>query len=202
MCQVASCEIANYELKDDLKDIASVGLPFGSDRALTCPVLALVPRRLLSREPSEGRSALASLRWTAEAAVVHLPFLLFRALPDVRRQYFLLFDTCFPKGCVTAGCCGTPRAKNLRWGRPGRRRPGLHKRFWATQKRGDTKHVRGYALWGWGMTFVTLSLRYARPRIGVGSEFFCAPSGRCPRDSSKRNSSANWSWDSRGVCVI
>jgi hypothetical protein len=31
------------------------------------------------------------------------------------------------------------------------------------------------------MTFVTLSLRYARPRIGVGSEFFARSCGALPK---------------------
>jgi len=56
------------------------------------------------------------------------------------------------------------------------------------------------------MTFVTLSLRYAGPRIGLGSEFFARSCGALPRDSSKRDSSANRSAnrgpDSEGVCVF
>jgi len=85
---------------------------------------------------------------------------------------------------------------------PGRRRPATQTALGYTKAGGYTKHLPGYALWEWAMTIVTLSLRYARPRIGVGSEFLCAHSGRCPRDSSKRNSSAELEMDSRGLCVI
>jgi hypothetical protein len=65
---------------------------------------------------------------------------------------------------------------------------------------------RMHALWGRAMTFVTLSLRYAGPRIGVGSEFLRAPAGRCPeippRDSSKKSLIANQKPDSQGACVF
>ena len=79
----------------------------------------------------------------------------------------------FANGCVGirldvelrgAFCWHTPRAKNLRLGRPGRRRPRLHKRV------GSYMHILGAArtLWVGTMTLVTLSLRYEEPTIGLG----------------------------------
>jgi hypothetical protein len=70
------------------------------------------------------------------------------------------------------------RAKNLRWAP-------------RTKACGATRNISGDALLGWGMTFVTLSLRYARPRIGVGSEFFVRSFGALPKRFLKEKSSAN-----------
>ena len=55
--------------------------------------------------------------------------------------------------------------------------------------------------WGRGMTFVTLSLHYAGPRIAVGSEFLRALASAAQRFCNK-NSSANRKPDSRVVCAF
>src|SRR5437588_11879137 len=49
----------------------------------------------------------------------------------------------FLRGTSLLDAVERPRQK-LALGRPGRRRPGLHKQRWATQKPGCTKHLRGY----------------------------------------------------------
>jgi hypothetical protein len=51
------------------------------------------------------------------------------------------------------------------------------------------------------MTFVTLSLRYARPRIGVGSEFFVRSFGALPKRFLKEKFERESEIDLRAVCA-
>jgi hypothetical protein len=89
----------------------------------------------------------------------------------------------------------------LRWSAPDEGVRGYTYSMGYTKAGGYTKHVQGYALWRWAMTFVTLSLRYAPPRIGVGSEF-CALVRALPKRFLKEKFERELEMDSRSVCVI
>jgi hypothetical protein len=143
--QIAACEVANTELKDDLKDVTRTALPLAGER-----------RHFLQRE----------FLWAGQGAR-------FASLDSRRRlsphnlfvfYFFSSLGFFFPSAdCVTWDAVPAHQLARAPW-----------------TKASEAACARSRTL-RWAMTFVTLSLRYAGPRIGVGSEFLRAPAERCPQ---------------------